>query len=269
MGPQKTERFGAGLPRDPARRSLISRPRRGASTLAPPLIRRYANGGAQPRDRPMNSSDPQLLVSTDWLAAHLSAPDLRILDASWHMPAAGRDARAEFEAGAHPRRPLLRHRRDRRRRSRACRTWRRRWRSSSRGCGRWASATATASSSTTASACSARRGSGGPSGCSARPTWRCSTAACRSGAPRAARSRIRPADAARPPLHRPPPRRPRPRRHPGRRHRQARRRPDRRRPRRRPLPRRGARAAAGPALRPHPGLEERAARAAWSTPTAR
>ncbi len=50
----------------------------------------------------MNSNDPQLLVSTDWLAAHLSAPDLRILDASWHMPAAGRDARAEFEAAHIP-----------------------------------------------------------------------------------------------------------------------------------------------------------------------
>jgi thiosulfate/3-mercaptopyruvate sulfurtransferase len=50
----------------------------------------------------MNSSDPQLLVSTDWLAAHLSAPDLRILDASWHMPAANRDARAEFEAAHIP-----------------------------------------------------------------------------------------------------------------------------------------------------------------------
>ncbi len=50
----------------------------------------------------MNSSDPQLLVSTDWLAAHLNAPDLRILDASWHMPAANRDARAEFEAAHIP-----------------------------------------------------------------------------------------------------------------------------------------------------------------------
>jgi thiosulfate/3-mercaptopyruvate sulfurtransferase len=50
----------------------------------------------------MNPSDPQLLVSTDWLAAHLSAPDLRILDASWHMSAANRDARAEFEASHIP-----------------------------------------------------------------------------------------------------------------------------------------------------------------------
>lgn len=40
--------------------------------------------------------DPKTLVSTDWLAAHLKDPDLRILDASWHMPAEGRDARAEY-----------------------------------------------------------------------------------------------------------------------------------------------------------------------------
>jgi thiosulfate/3-mercaptopyruvate sulfurtransferase len=44
----------------------------------------------------MATSDPSLLVSTDWLAAHLSAPDIRVLDASWHMPAAGRDAYAEY-----------------------------------------------------------------------------------------------------------------------------------------------------------------------------
>jgi thiosulfate/3-mercaptopyruvate sulfurtransferase len=47
---------------------------------------------------PMPSSDPQLLVSTGWLAEHLDAPDLRILDSTWHMPAGGRDARAEYEA---------------------------------------------------------------------------------------------------------------------------------------------------------------------------
>ena len=46
----------------------------------------------------MATSDPQLLVSTEWLAAHLSAPDLRILDASWHLPGSGRDARAEYAA---------------------------------------------------------------------------------------------------------------------------------------------------------------------------
>lgn len=46
--------------------------------------------------------DPKTLVSTQWLAAHLNDPDLRILDASWHMPAAGRDARAEYEAAHIP-----------------------------------------------------------------------------------------------------------------------------------------------------------------------
>jgi thiosulfate/3-mercaptopyruvate sulfurtransferase len=36
------------------------------------------------------------LVSTEWLAAHLSAPDVRVADASWYLPQAGRDARAEY-----------------------------------------------------------------------------------------------------------------------------------------------------------------------------
>lgn len=42
--------------------------------------------------------DPRTLVSTAWLASQLGNPDLRILDASWYMPGAGRDARAEYEA---------------------------------------------------------------------------------------------------------------------------------------------------------------------------
>lgn len=46
--------------------------------------------------------DPKTLVSTDWLAVHLNDPDLRLLDASWHMPATGRDARAEYEAAHIP-----------------------------------------------------------------------------------------------------------------------------------------------------------------------
>ena len=40
------------------------------------------------------------LVSTEWLAAHLGDPDLLIIDASSHLPAVGRDARAEY-AKAH------------------------------------------------------------------------------------------------------------------------------------------------------------------------
>lgn len=46
--------------------------------------------------------DPKTLVSTDWLAAHLKDPDLRILDASWYLPAQNRDARAEYAAGHIP-----------------------------------------------------------------------------------------------------------------------------------------------------------------------
>jgi thiosulfate/3-mercaptopyruvate sulfurtransferase len=42
------------------------------------------------------------LVSTDWLAAHGDAPDLAVLDASYHLPAAARDAAAEFAAGHIP-----------------------------------------------------------------------------------------------------------------------------------------------------------------------
>lgn len=38
------------------------------------------------------------LVSTAWLADRLSAPDIVVIDASWHLPAAKRDPRAEFLA---------------------------------------------------------------------------------------------------------------------------------------------------------------------------
>lgn len=50
----------------------------------------------------MDGSDPRTLVSTDWLARHLNDPDLRILDASWYLPDAGRDARAEYDAAHIP-----------------------------------------------------------------------------------------------------------------------------------------------------------------------
>ncbi len=46
--------------------------------------------------------DPKTLVSTEWLAAHLKNPDLRILDGSWYLPQQGRDARAEYDAGHIP-----------------------------------------------------------------------------------------------------------------------------------------------------------------------
>jgi thiosulfate/3-mercaptopyruvate sulfurtransferase len=44
----------------------------------------------------MTTQDP--LVSTQWLADHLKAPDVRIIDASWHLPTEKRDAYAEYKA---------------------------------------------------------------------------------------------------------------------------------------------------------------------------
>lgn len=44
---------------------------------------------------PINSP---YVVETDWLADRLDAPDLVVLDGSWHLPTAGRNARAEYEA---------------------------------------------------------------------------------------------------------------------------------------------------------------------------
>ena len=38
------------------------------------------------------------LVSTEWLAEHLSEPDLVVVDSSWFMPASGRSGREEFLA---------------------------------------------------------------------------------------------------------------------------------------------------------------------------
>lgn len=50
----------------------------------------------------MTYPNPDALVSTEWLAAHLSAPDVRVVDASWFMPSAGRNGREEYEAGHIP-----------------------------------------------------------------------------------------------------------------------------------------------------------------------
>lgn len=50
----------------------------------------------------MATDDPKTLVSTDWLAAHLKDPDLRVLDATLFMPDEDRDARAEYEVAHIP-----------------------------------------------------------------------------------------------------------------------------------------------------------------------
>ena len=50
----------------------------------------------------MATDDPNILVSSDWLAARLSDPDLRIFDASFYLPDMGRNARAEYDAAHIP-----------------------------------------------------------------------------------------------------------------------------------------------------------------------
>ncbi len=46
----------------------------------------------------MTYARPDALVSTEWLASHLSAPDVRVVDASFYLPAQKRDPKAEFAA---------------------------------------------------------------------------------------------------------------------------------------------------------------------------
>lgn len=48
----------------------------------------------------MSFANPDALVSTEWLAEHLAAPDVRVVDGSWYLPAMHRDPKAEF-AEAH------------------------------------------------------------------------------------------------------------------------------------------------------------------------
>lgn len=48
------------------------------------------------------TDDPKTLVSTRWLSEKLGDKGLHILDASWYMPAEGRDPRAEYTAAHIP-----------------------------------------------------------------------------------------------------------------------------------------------------------------------
>ncbi len=44
----------------------------------------------------MSYANPQSLVSTQWLAANLPQPDLRIVDATYYLPMQGKNAKAEY-----------------------------------------------------------------------------------------------------------------------------------------------------------------------------
>lgn len=46
----------------------------------------------------MDYVNADALVSSDWLTAHLSAPDVRVVDASYYLPIQNRDAREEYLA---------------------------------------------------------------------------------------------------------------------------------------------------------------------------
>lgn len=47
-------------------------------------------------------TDNPLFVTPDWLQERLGRPGLSIVDGAWYLPAQGRDARAEYEAGHIP-----------------------------------------------------------------------------------------------------------------------------------------------------------------------
>lgn len=44
----------------------------------------------------MNKNAKNWIVQTDWLADHLTAPDLVVFDATWHLPPANRNPKAEY-----------------------------------------------------------------------------------------------------------------------------------------------------------------------------
>lgn len=44
----------------------------------------------------MTYTNPDALVSTEWLAEHLSSPNIRIVDATSYMPGQGKDGRAQY-----------------------------------------------------------------------------------------------------------------------------------------------------------------------------
>jgi len=48
------------------------------------------------------NSAKKWIVETDWLAAHLEAPDLLVFDGSWHLPTTQRDAKAEYNTAHIP-----------------------------------------------------------------------------------------------------------------------------------------------------------------------
>ena len=76
------------------------RSRRRAAKVAR-KVKRPAARRRQPRaavaKRSSGPTAPDAIVSTEWLAAHLEDPRVRVVDGTWHMPQLQRDPRREFE----------------------------------------------------------------------------------------------------------------------------------------------------------------------------
>ena len=78
-----------------SRRRAVTVHRRGKRT-ARPTARKTAPRRKAARG-PAALKSPGIVVSTEWLAANLANPRVRVVDGTWHMPQLQRDARREFE----------------------------------------------------------------------------------------------------------------------------------------------------------------------------
>jgi thiosulfate/3-mercaptopyruvate sulfurtransferase len=82
---------GASRPRRSRRRAV-----KVARKAKRPTARRRQPPAAVAK-RSSGPTAPDAIVSTEWLAAHLDDPRVRLVDGTWHMPQLQRDPRREFE----------------------------------------------------------------------------------------------------------------------------------------------------------------------------
>jgi thiosulfate/3-mercaptopyruvate sulfurtransferase len=66
------------------------------------IHRQQGTSHLEPRSATIVLLLPTPLVSTSWLATHLGRPQLRVIDASWYLPAMGRNGRLEYKAAHIP-----------------------------------------------------------------------------------------------------------------------------------------------------------------------
>jgi len=78
-----------------SRRRAVTVSRRGKRSPRPTA--RKAGARTKAARGPAAFKSPGLVVSTEWLAANLDNPRVRVVDGTWHMPQLQRNARREFE----------------------------------------------------------------------------------------------------------------------------------------------------------------------------